>query len=76
MIPMFEEHAKVFEDCVMSDDSQQFIKSLPDSFEKKLLHFITKEHSEKFEEEIKELKKQNRYFWDTLDQYKTTDKLL
>ena len=73
---LIEQYAKVFEDCVMSENPRQFINSQPDSFEKKLLQYISQEHSEKYVEDLKELKKKNRYFWEFLEKHKATSKVL
>ena len=71
-----EQHAKVFEECAMSEDHRKYIREMPDSHEKKMLELITSGHSEQFVEELKKLKKKNRALWDSLENYKTTEKVL
>ena len=36
-----EQHAKVFEECAMSEDHRKYIREMPDSHEKKMLELIT-----------------------------------
>lgn len=70
---LIEQYARAFEDCDVWKP-KQFITSQPDSFEKKILQYISQEHSEKYVEELKEMQTKNKYFWEFLEKQRPLPK--
>ena len=49
---------------------------MPDSVEKKILQLITQEHTENCAEELKKLRKGDKYLWESLEAYKRGQKVM
>ena len=75
-IATLEQYAKLFEECTMSEDPLAYIRTIPDSVEKKILQLITQEHSENCAEELKKLRRGDKHLWESLESYKVGQKLL
>ena len=54
----------------------KYIKELPDSIEKKILQLVTQQHSENCADELKKLRKGDKYLWESLEEYKMGQKIL
>ena len=48
MTDIVQSNIRLFEECIMSENPKRYIEALPNSYEKKLLSGIMREHSETF----------------------------